>query len=63
VNGRSEQVYRVDGFLRGVPVPDGRSTVRLEYRPWSVRAGLMATIAALILTTFLGIWSSRHSLN
>jgi uncharacterized membrane protein YfhO len=63
VNDRPEQVYRVDGFLRGVPVPSGRSTVRLEYRPRSVQAGFVATIAALIFTAFLGIWSSRHSLN
>ena len=36
-------VYRADGMLRAVPVPAGRSTVRLEYSPTSLRVGAYAS--------------------
>lgn len=50
--GRSERevpVYRANGMLRAVPVPPGRSTVRLQYFPMSVKVGLYASFLGLIL--------------
>jgi hypothetical protein len=55
VNGASTPVLRVDGFLRGVVVPDGSSTVVLIYRPTSVRLGAFLTFAALLGSAILGI--------
>lgn len=50
--GRQEvavPVYRADGMLRAVPVPPGFSTVRLTYRPTSLKAGLFGSFLGLIL--------------
>jgi len=42
-------VYRANGMLRAVPVPPGRSTVRLTYFPLSVKAGLYGSFLGAIL--------------
>jgi uncharacterized membrane protein YfhO len=55
VNGRETSIYRVNGFMRGVVVPDGQSVVRFEYRPASVRVGAALGLAALLGTAFLGV--------
>jgi O-antigen/teichoic acid export membrane protein len=56
---REVPVYRADGMLRAVPVPAGRSTVRLEYSPFSVKLGLYASflgLMALFLTAVYALW-------
>jgi uncharacterized membrane protein YfhO len=61
VNGSPTPIYRVNGFLRGVIVPEGKSIVRFEYRPASVRIGAALTFAALIGTVVLAlVVYSRH---
>jgi O-antigen/teichoic acid export membrane protein len=50
-------VYRADGMLRAVPVPAGRSTVRLEYSPMSVKLGLYATFLGLIALLLLAAYA------
>ncbi len=42
-------VYRADGMLRAVPVPQGLSTVRLAYSPLSLKVGLYSTFLGLTL--------------
>jgi hypothetical protein len=49
VNGNRAKIYRVNGILRGVVVPKGRSRIVLQYTPVSVFAG-----AALSLIAFSG---------
>jgi hypothetical protein len=52
VNDVAQQVYRVDGDLRGVSVPAGNSKVVLEYKPWSVYAGAILSFLALLGTAY-----------
>jgi SAM-dependent methyltransferase len=55
VNGGTAEIYRVDGVLRGVFVPAGDSTVRFDYRPFSVGLGIALTLAASAAAIVLGI--------
>ena len=57
VNGQDSTIYRADGLLRGVHVPDGNSVVKLEYRPRSFRIGVALTLSSLIGTMIIGLWS------
>ena len=65
VNAQPVPIYRADGVLRGVSVPNGDSIVRFEYRPWSVRLGFALTLAAILTTVVLGFFSrvSRDGVN
>src|SRR5262249_25239225 len=54
VNGHSAPVYRVDGGLRGVVVPEGDSIVQFEYRPVSFRLGLALSAVACTGMIFIG---------
>ncbi len=54
VNGRRVPMYRVDGALRGVVVPNGPSQVVFEYVPISAIAGGILT--ALTFLGMLGFW-------
>lgn len=51
VRGQAAAVVPVDGALRGVPIPEGRSVVRLVYRPLSL--GLGTAISAASMLAFL----------
>jgi hypothetical protein len=48
VNGRPAPIYRVDGALRGIVVPDGTSVVKVWYASWSVRLGLLISFLAFL---------------
>jgi len=48
VNGERAEIHKVNGGLRGVLVPAGRSQVVLEYAPASVYAGGAATLLTLL---------------
>ncbi|MEN6625001.1 MAG: YfhO family protein [Candidatus Sumerlaeia bacterium] len=50
VNGKDETVLRVNDLLRGIPVPPGKSTVELAYRPRLNFALLAVALAALMVT-------------
>jgi hypothetical protein len=58
VNDSFTPIYRVDGLLRGVVVPDGTSVVRFHYRPLSVRIGAALSILAALGTLVLGAASA-----
>jgi hypothetical protein len=61
VDGRPVHIYKVDGLLRGVEVPSGRSKVVMRYRPASVILGgvlsLISVAGAVVLP-----WISRRRL-
>jgi len=56
VNGHPVTIYRADGILRAVVIPDGQSTITFNYRPSSVRTGAAMTLAAVLATAALGLW-------
>ncbi|MET0836632.1 MAG: YfhO family protein [Thermoleophilaceae bacterium] len=47
VDGVEVDIERVDYLLRGVPVPEGSSTVEFTYEPVSFRIGWIVSLAAL----------------
>jgi hypothetical protein len=63
VNAQTVPIYRVDGVLRGVSVPNGDSIVRFEYRPRSVRLGFALTLFAVLATFVLGFFSRGANAN
>ncbi len=48
VNSRPERIYRVDGALRGVVIPQGRSQVVFRYAPRWFLPGVTLTAAAFL---------------
>ena len=63
VNGRTTNIVRVDGALRGVVVPSGESRVSMDYSPVSFRVGIGVSIAAFLCGALLafGLKRSRHA--
>ena len=64
VNGNGEKIHKVDGLLRGVVVPKGRSRVVLRYSPVSVMAGGAISLAAFLgtLIAFALHWRKSRSI-
>lgn len=63
VDGRDVPIHEVYGFLRGVVVDGGRHRIEMEYRPRSVYAGAVLTLAGtgLALGTALSGLRRRKS--
>ncbi len=62
VDGQKVEIYRANYLFRGVPIPEGESSVELRYEPPALRLGLGITL--LTATTVLGTlawlaWRSR----
>jgi hypothetical protein len=55
VDGRKENIHRVNYGLRGVPLASGEHVVEFTFRPSSVYVG--ALISVSVLAAFLGVWS------
>ena len=53
VDGQPARVIRANGRHRAVPVPAGRHTVVLRYRPPGLRAGLFVSLVALLSIVWL----------
>jgi hypothetical protein len=49
IDGHPVPIYRADYDYRAVQVSAGAHTVTFEYRPWSFRWGLMASLVGLTL--------------
>jgi uncharacterized membrane protein YfhO len=49
VNGKEEDIIKVFGVLRGVPVKSGKSEVLFTYRPMSFYAGTGISSATVVL--------------
>lgn len=60
VDGRLAPVVRADGVVQAVPVPEGRSTVELRYRPPGlVLGGWVSGVTALALLAAVGVERRR----
>jgi hypothetical protein len=60
IDGKPAHIYPVDGFLRGILLQGaGIHTVLMNYHPWSVPAGIAATIAGLIALALIWILDER----
>jgi hypothetical protein len=62
VNGRDAKVLKVDGGLRGVLVPSGKSHVYMYYAPASFYWGLGFSIAAFVCGGMLGFGALRKQM-
>lgn len=63
VNGRPARIHRVNGQLRGVLLGAGESSIEMRYQPWTVRAGVALSLAALLATIILAVrlrWRGRR---
>lgn len=57
VNGRAAPVAEVNAFQRGIRVPAGTSSVVMRYEPWSVRVGIVVSLATLVAVV---VWLAFH---
>ncbi len=49
VDGVEEEIYRINGIIRGVPVQEGTHEVEFIYSPMSFRAGVLLSVTSLII--------------
>jgi hypothetical protein len=56
VDGKPARLVQTNVLLRGIPVPEGRHTVRVWYQPTSVRLGWVISGLALILIGAVAAW-------
>jgi hypothetical protein len=61
IDGQVASVAAVDGALVGVQLSPGTHTITLRYLPAGLEAGLLISIASLIV--LLGIWRWEHRLS
>jgi hypothetical protein len=59
VNGTASPIEQVNGALRAVAVPAGRSVVALAYRPASFAWGLVGFAVGILLLAGLAFWRWR----
>jgi hypothetical protein len=59
VNGQATQVHEVDGALRGVTVPGGKSEVELRYSPASLYVGVFLSVLSFLSPVFLFVLLRR----
>lgn len=55
VDGAETPIVRANTMFRAVPLPAGRHSVEMTYRPSSVRSGLMVSAASLLLAALLAV--------
>jgi len=60
VNGTPAPIHPVNILFRGVEVPAGASTVRMEYRPWPTLHAASLAGYGLILVVAVGEWFVRR---
>ena len=63
VDGNTVPTLRANLALRAVPVPAGRHQVEMVYRPWTVPAGILLSVLALLMATvivFVSLRQGRH---
>jgi hypothetical protein len=59
VNGKEEEILRVSGWMRGVPIPKGASNVVFRYEPASFIWGMVVSGSALLLSALLLVIGAR----
>ena len=57
IDSQSAPVVRINYAFRGVVVPAGKHTVVFRYEPWRIYRGMAISIAAMVMTAFVGF---RH---
>ena len=60
VNGTPAAIHPVNILFRGVEIPAGASTVRMEYRPWPALHAASLAGYGLILVVAVGEWFVRR---
>jgi len=60
IDGRSAAILRVNGLMRGAVVGEGEHRLVYTYEPWSVRVGLIVTVAGLAIATLLWLRGRRR---
>ncbi len=60
VDGVDSEIALVDGVFMQVRVPEGEHTVRFEFTPSVVYAGVAVSVVTLILLVLLSLWSLRR---
>lgn len=58
VNGKKGTIYQTDLLLRGVPVSEGIQRVEFIYRPTALYAGMLGTVAGVLLMIW---WAIRFA--
>jgi uncharacterized membrane protein YfhO len=61
VDGQPAELYRVNYGLRGVFVPAGEHTVRMEYHSASIQAGFTVSIISLVAVLALLLWTGLRA--
>lgn len=61
VNGKPTSIYEVDGALRGIVVPNGKSTVALRYAPLTLRLGAILSTLTLVSIPCIFLAERRRS--
>lgn len=56
IDGRPADLVPVNGFMRGVPVPEGDHIVEFQYRPVFLYAGSVLSLGTLALLALWGLW-------
>jgi hypothetical protein len=56
IDGSSAQIYEVNEAMRGVVMPAGTHTLTFQYRPLSVIAGFLLTLAGVGGAIALALW-------
>ena len=54
LDGRDVSILRADGLFRAVTVDAGDHEIEMIYRPPEVRTGILLSLAAILVTAFLG---------
>lgn len=59
VDGKRAKIEKAYGFVRGVVVEQGKHTVEMKYRPWSVYIGGALSLLALAIVAVVARFSGR----
>ena len=60
VDGKSTQIYAVDGILRGIFLEPGTHRVEFKYRPFSFLLGAVLSAVSLVMTLFFLLFYARQ---
>lgn len=61
VDGREVKVYRANYIMRAVRVEAGQHLVEFRYEPTAFAIGLRVSVAALLITGLIGVYSTMRS--
>jgi membrane protein YfhO len=62
VDDHPEPIYRVNYFMRGVPLGPGVHRVRYQYMPRALMEGARISIASAVAALLIGLWGVRQLL-